>query len=157
VKNYLVIHIILKTKLVEQMSKGYFTDKKIKPDDSDILRILGTSKNNWDFLFKCLANELKIKGEYKFYGVNYGWAIRFNKSGRSIIALYPDEDSFTIQLILNGNQVDCALKESLQPEILNLIEQTEPIHEGKWIFIKVDEETDLKDIIKLVKIRQKIR
>jgi hypothetical protein len=33
--------------------------------------------------------------------------------------------------------------------MLRLIEE-KPIHEGKWIFTKVDRETDLKNIIKLV-------
>jgi len=138
------------------MSKGYFTDKGTKPSDNDVIEILGTSKDNWDLLFKHLAVESKLKGEYKFYGVNYGWAIRFNKSGRSIIALYPNKDIFTVQLILNGNQVGFALKEDLQPQTLRLIEETEPIREEKWIFTKIDKETDLKDIINLVNIRMKV-
>lgn len=139
------------------MSKGYFTDKATRPNDNSIIDILGESKENWDLLFKHLTVESKLKGEYKFYGVNYGWAIRFNKSGRSIIALYPDKDHFTVQLILNGNQVDFALKEDLQPQTLKSIEETEPIHEGKWIFTKINKETDLMDIIKLINIRMKVR
>lgn len=137
---------------MNKISKGYFTDKNTKPNDNDVIQILGISKNNWDLILEHLTVELKLKGEYKFYGVNYGWAVRFNKSGRSVIALYPGKDSFTVQLILNENQVYFALKKSSQPQTLKLIEETEPIHEGKWIFTKVDKETDLKDIIKLANI-----
>jgi hypothetical protein len=139
------------------MSKGYFTDKSSRPNENDVIQFLGTSKNNWDLLYKYLTVELKLKGEYKFYGVNYGWAVRFNKSGRSIIAMYPDRNSFTVQFIMNGNQVGFALKEDLQSHILKLIEETEAIHEGKWIFTKVDKETDLKDIITLADIRMKVK
>lgn len=139
------------------MSKGYFTDKSSRPNENDVIQFLGTSKNNWDLLYKYLTVELKLKGEYKFYGVNFGWAVRFNKSGRSIIAMYPDRNSFTVQFIMNGNQVGFALKEDLQSHILKLIEETEAIHEGKWIFTKVDKETDLKDIITLADIRMKVK
>jgi hypothetical protein len=69
------------------MSIGYFTDKSIRPSENDVKEILGISKDNWDLLFEYLAVELKLKREYKFHGVNYGWAIRFNESERSVIAL----------------------------------------------------------------------
>jgi hypothetical protein len=91
------------------MSKGYFTDKHISPTENEIHQVIGFSKNNWDLLNHYHANELKLKGEFKFYGVNYGWALGYNKSGNSLIALYPDMDSFMVQIILNKNQVEAAL------------------------------------------------
>jgi hypothetical protein len=48
------------------MSKGYFTDKATKPYDYTVIEILGTSKNNWDLLFKHLAVESKLKGKISF-------------------------------------------------------------------------------------------
>jgi hypothetical protein len=139
------------------MSKGFFTEKKSKPTNSDILNIIGKAKANWEFILKYLTVELNLKGDFKYYGINYGWALRFNKSGKSIIALYPDKDCFTVQIILNTNQVESALSEDLDMSISKMIRDKEAIHEGKWIYLKVDKTTTIGDILKLIQIRIKIK
>ncbi len=139
------------------MSKGFFIDKSLRPNDNNILKIIGSAKNNWDFILEYLRSDLKLKGEFKFYGINYGWAIRFNKSGKSIVALYPDKDCFTVQIILNKYQVDSALLADLDVGIIKNIRDKEAIHEGKWIYLKIDKRTDLKDILKIIDIRIKIK
>ena len=65
------------------MSKGFFTDKTVKPDFTDIINVIGSAGEDWGILHKYLTEDLKLKGEFKFYGVNYGWALRFTKSGKS--------------------------------------------------------------------------
>jgi hypothetical protein len=139
------------------MGKGYFTVKNKKPDGDDIDHKIGLAKNNWNMLLQYLTDELKLKGEFKFYGVNYGWALRFNKSGKSLIALYPDKDCFMVQIILNKNQVDSAITRVLNRQIVKLIREKVSIHEGKWIYIKIDDISDLKDIMTLIKIRMEIK
>ena len=139
------------------MSKGFFTDKTSKPTDSDIINIIGKARNNWDSLSHYVKTELNLKGDFKFYGINYGWALRFNKSGKSIIALYPDKNCFTVQVILNKNQVKSALSEDLDIEIVKIIRDTESIHEGKWIYLKIDNAAEIKDIIKLINIRISVK
>jgi hypothetical protein len=139
------------------VSKGFFITKTLRPTDSDILKIIGSAKNNWDFILAHLRSDLKLKGDFKFYGINYGWAIRFNKSGKSIVALYPDKDCFTVQIILNKYQVDSALLTDLDAGIIEAIRDKQAIHEGKWIYLKIDKDTDLQDILKIIDIRIKIK
>jgi len=139
------------------VSKGFYIDKASRPTDNDILEIIGSAKNNWNFILRHLTSALKLKGAFKFYGINYGWAIRFNKSGKSIVALYPDKDGFTVQIILNKCQVDSALLTDIDVKIIETIRNKEPIHEGKWIYLQIEKETDLKDILKLIDIRLKIK
>jgi len=139
------------------MSKGFFTDKNRKPTDAELIDIIGTTKNKWNLLFHYLTDDLHLKGELKFYGVNYGWALRFNKAGKSVIALYPNKDCITVQIILNGNQVSKALSSGLSPEIIQIINDTEMIHEGKWIYLNIDENTDIKDIIQLIDLRISVK
>jgi len=139
------------------MSKGFFTDKTSRPAERDIIAIIGKAWNKWDFLFHHLMTEFHLKGEFRFYGINYGWALRFNKSGRSVIALYPDKDCFTVQIILNKNQTESALAGDLDSNMIKTIRNTEPVHEGKWIYLKIDTDTEMKDILTLVDIRMKIK
>jgi hypothetical protein len=137
------------------MSKGYFTVKEKKPPEKEILQVLDSSRKNWEILNDHLGAELNLKSELKFYGVNYGWALRFIKSGKSIIALYPGKDCFTIQIILDKEQSQRAVSGNLNPAVIQKIKETEAIHEGKWIYLTIDKSTDLKDIFDLVDIRIK--
>ena len=139
------------------MSKGYFTDKTSKPTDEEILKILGAVKKKWLTLLQYLTIDLKIKGEWKFYGVNYGWALRFIKSGKSVIALYPGEKYFMAQIILNKNQIDAALSQGLSDSVKSLIENTPTAHEGKWIFLPVDKSNDLNEVFALLNAKLKVK
>jgi hypothetical protein len=139
------------------MSKGFFTDKISKPSNNDVVNIIGKAKNNWDIILRYITSDLNLKGNFKFYGINYGWALRFNKSGKSIVSLYPDKDCFTVQIILNKDQVDSALTEDLDTSIIKTIMDKEAIHEGKWIYLKVDKATEMNDIFELINIRIKIK
>lgn len=138
------------------MSKGFFTDKNTRPDPAAISDVIGKARQNWDTMLQHLEN-LKLRGEYKFYGINYGWALRFNKSGKSVIALYPGKDNFMVQIILNRNQVETALEQVKNPQFLKVIHDTESIKEGKWVYLSIDEATILDDIFTLVTVRMKTK
>ncbi len=143
--------------LGRNMGKGIFTDSKKKPDARSIEQAVGSAGINWSTLTEHLTSELKIKGELKFYGVNYGWAVRYSKSGKSVIALYPNMDGFTAQIILNNSQVRAALQRSLASRTKETIRNTPAIHEGKWIYLDVDKKTDIKEIEMLVSVRLKVK
>ena len=135
------------------MSKGIFTDKIHKPTNEEVTEVLGTVQSTWQVIVNYIEIQLKAKGEFKFYGKNYGWALRFNKSGKSLVALYPSKNEFTVQIILNTKQVEKALLEALDSRIKNIILDTPEIHEGKWIYINVTSGSDVIDIEKLLLIR----
>jgi hypothetical protein len=135
------------------MSKEIFTDKIHKPTNEEVIETLENIQLIWKDIVNFIEMQCKSKGEFKFYGKNYGWALRFNKSGKSLVALYPSQNEFTVQIILNAQQVDKALEQDLNDMIKNIILNTPEIHEGKWIYIKVTSESDITDIKKLLLIR----
>ena len=122
-----------------------------------MLKVVGKALNNWESLSQYLTEVLNLKGEFKFYGVNYGWALRYKKSGKSIVALYPDKDCFNFQIILNKKQVESALSQELGKGIVEVIRDKEYLHEGKWIYLNIDDTTKLMDIKKLINIRIDIK
>ncbi|MDP4189317.1 MAG: DUF3788 family protein [Bacteroidota bacterium] len=139
------------------MSKGFFVDKSNRPDSAAINNFIGKARQNWDLMLHHLGEGLKLKGEFKFYGINYGWALRFKKSGKSIIALYPGKDDFMVQIILNKNQVETALEQVKNSDFLKVIYDTKNIKEGKWIYLLIDETSDLDDVFTMITIRTKIK
>lgn len=135
------------------MSIGTFTEKENKPDVSEVLETLAFKKPFWDILVEYMMNSIKAKAEWKFYGRNYGWALRFKKDGKSLAALYPSQNKLTIQIILDCDQVKRALELIKSDEIKEIIAKTEEIHEGKWIYIQIEDEIILEEVKKLIDIR----
>lgn len=132
------------------MSWGVFTDKEIKPSDKNVYQSLGDVKPLWDNIISFVEEKYQVNGEFKFYGKNFGWALRYKKSGRVLIALYPGNEEYTVQIILNKHQIEEVLALDISMETREMIERTTMIREGKWLYLKVDEENKLDEIKTLI-------
>lgn len=139
------------------MSKGSFTDKNHEPSEDEICEALASVKPLWNDLREFIEDNYKISGELKFYGKNFGWALRYRKSGRVLVSMYPGINEFTVQIILNGKEVGKAMELDLEADTMKVIENTEPIREGKWIYINVTSETGLRDVEDLISVRSPIK
>lgn len=131
------------------MSWGVFTDKEIKPSDNDINQCLGQVKPLWDKITCFVEDNYNVHGEFKFYGKNLGWAYRYKKSGRVLIALYPGDGEYTVQIILNEEQTENALSKDISTETRKKIVESRKFREGKWVYVTVPT-TCLKDIKSLI-------
>jgi hypothetical protein len=132
------------------MSYGYYTRKDEQPTEQEIEKLINGSKDIWKLICNYLEAEKGAIKQYKFYGKNYGWALGFSKSGKSVISLYPAENDFWFQVILNERQESAVLKRTKNKLIQDVIGRTAPIHEGKWIFVRysdVGTEVEVKNII----------
>ncbi len=128
------------------MSWGVFTDKEIKPSDNEVYQSLGPAKPLWDSIKRFVEDNYGVQGEFIFYGKNFGWALRYRKSGRVLLALYPGAEEYTVQIILNKEQIEDVLKSDIKSETRELIGRTTMIREGKWLYLKVDEPKSLDEI-----------
>lgn len=135
------------------MSRGFFREKGRVPTEKDVCAVLGKSRECWDGLVMYLLGERKLKAGYKFYGKNYGWALGFTRRGRSVVSLYPDEDDFCMQIILNEEQEERASRSIDDGILRKVMRDTARIHEGKWIFMKASQFKDAREMKMLVEIR----
>ncbi len=139
------------------MSKGIFTDKNKKPTAKAIDKIVGLAGRNWKEINDFLVSTLELKGELKFYGVNYGWAIRYSKSGKSVIALYPDKDGFTAQIIMKRAQLEAAYEYGVSDSTKEAANRATGFKEGRWVFIHVDAKSGINDVVTLVNARLEVK
>lgn len=135
------------------MSKGIFTDKNEKPSARAIETAVGGAGGSWKELNELLVSTMKLKGELKFYGVNYGWAIRYAKSGKSIVALYPDKDGFIAQIIMKRAQLEAAYEQGVSDSTKEAANRATDFNEGRWVFIHVDGKSGIDDVVTLVNAR----
>jgi hypothetical protein len=138
------------------MSKGIFTDKQHQPRLDEVFAVLGSKGSLWEELTEHIWDNYRVNGELKFYGRNYGWAMRFRKGGKALLSLYPNKGGLVVQIILRETDVDAALKRKLGKKVREAIEAAHPYPEGRWVFINIGSSRDVKDVRELLKIKSPV-
>ena len=104
------------------MSVGVFTDKARAPTAEQISEAIGSRRAAWEEVLQVIRESYSHQEDWRFYGKNYGWALRFRKSGNALVSLYPAEGSLTVQLILSQAGVDKAHGLKLGKHVRQIIE-----------------------------------
>jgi hypothetical protein len=135
------------------MAIGMFTDRGHQPTIQEVLAAIGSKQPLWESLNSFIADSYKLKTDFAFYGKNYGWALRFRRAGKALLSLYPNQESFTAQIIIGQEQAEKASSLGLSKKAIKIIEDAHPYPEGRWLFIKVESEQDLNDVKKLLAVK----
>lgn len=135
------------------MSIGTFTDKQHLPTGRDITAVLGKAGRGWDEFVHFVEENFGVNGEWKYYGRNYGWALRFRKGGKALVSLYPGERSYIAQMILIQSVVDQTRTMKLGKAVRAAISKAHPYPEGRWVFLKIDSKSIAKDAKELLLLK----
>jgi len=136
------------------MSVGLFTDKHREPTDEEIIAALGSKLPLWQELIQFIREIYRPQEDFRFfYGKDYGWGLRFRIKGRLLTTLYPRRDGYTAQVILNPAAIEMAQQMNLGQNTQAAIGRAKPYPEGRWLFIPVESENDVKDIQQLLALR----
>lgn len=133
------------------MPIGAFTDKDRKPSSRQISQLLGPKKPLWDRLLRFMASNYQIPPDLSYGGKNYGWNLWYRKSGKTLVSLYPQNAHFVAQVVLGTAQAEEAMRLKLGKNVRQALESTPQLHDGKWLFLKVRNERDVKDVEALVR------
>ncbi len=138
------------------MSIGLFTDKNKEPSDKDIIKAIGPMAPVWNELISFIRGNFAVDEDLKFlYGKKYGWALRFRIKGKLLTSLYPTAGGFTVQIILDKDAVETALRSELSKNARHAINRANPYPEGRWLFIPVETDLDIKSIQFLLSLKRK--
>lgn len=132
------------------MGIGVFTDKQHQPAVDEILEVVGSKRLMWEDLIQYVSENYRVYGELRYYGKNYGWAMRFRKGGKALLSLYPKQNGFTAQVVLSEPDIQQALLLELGKNSLQAIEAAHPYPEGRWLFIEIQSNKDIDDLKRLL-------
>jgi hypothetical protein len=117
---------------------SFFVERKVRPGLAGYRKILGSAGQPWDDLATMLTEAFGLKAKIHFmYGEKYGWALRFERYGRLVAAMYPNRGRLYVQIILNRAQVNAAMAMSLPPHVSAALNVARDYPEGRWLFIPV--------------------
>ncbi len=135
------------------MSKGTFTERNKKPTQEEINQVLGESLPLWMELQDFIGKHFKTSCELKFYGKNYGWALGFKKSGKSLVSLYPSQSGFTAQIILKEKDIKEIPNALMTEKLKKAMNDAYPYSEGRWLFLSVETIADIALVEQLLMMK----
>ncbi len=130
-----------------------------EPLEEEIVQFIGEpAQEAWVKLKRFLQESYGIVPEMNF-SKKYGWHIRYRKSGKTLVTLFPEKGAFTALVVLGREESEKALsmQSELSPKMHKLIENTTQLHDGRWLWIRVLDDNDGGDIEKLLLIKRKPR
>lgn len=138
-----------------EMVIGIFTDKNHQPTNDEILVSIGSKKSLWERLIESLTSNYTVQRDLRFYGKNYGWAVRFRRGGKALLSMYPGKDSFSVQIVIGPTDAEKVADLDLGESVRKVLEKAHQFPEGRWLFIKVESEKDLNDIQQLLLVKSR--
>ncbi|UCH02473.1 MAG: DUF3788 domain-containing protein [Candidatus Bathyarchaeota archaeon] len=133
-------------------------DKAQKPTDEEMVSYIGEpARQAWLEIRQFLDDHYDIPPETIFYGAKYGWTIRYRKSGKTLCSLFPEHGGFTVLITLGRKESEKALsmRDELSAKTNKLLGDTNQLHDGRWLWIRVLTASDTHDVKKFLQIKRK--
>ena len=126
--------------------------------EEQILEFLGSKANLWLSLREYLANFYPdCAPVFGVEGKNKNYVIRYRKSGRTLVTLYPARSSLVVLVVLGKKEVAKteALLDKLSKKVQTLFQETDQLHDGRWLWIKPSSKADVESIKLLLRTKRR--
>ena len=138
------------------MTRGTFIDRSHPPSVEEIRSALGSKYPLWERLTQFIDTHYRIAGELSFWGpAQSGWNLRYRVKGRSLVALYPQQERIVAQVVLGKAQAEQALRLELGEKASKMLREAPQLHDGRWLWIPVLDGADAEDVEQLLQVKMR--
>lgn len=135
-----------------------FLNKDQKPDAAELQMHLGSTITYWEQLHHFVFEQYPGAEElWSYFSKNYGWGYRIKDKRRAIIYMSPYEGYFQVTMLFGPRALEHIYASDLDPWIRKTLEEGKKYPEGKVIHIPVRDNTWIKSIQKLIKVKLAFR
>ena len=135
-------------------------DGKEAPTEETVLTTLGTRVSK---LWKQIRAFLKVNYDHKpellFGGKKYGWCYKYRRKSKTLCVLFPETRAFTVLIVLGKKEI-AKFEESiagLNEDTKELFKSARKYYDGKWLYKRVLNKSDLRDVISIVRIKRSVK
>jgi hypothetical protein len=133
-------------------------NKEIIPDENIMIKFIGNEIGvMWQDLLTFIDTDYNLRKSIIFYGKNYGWAVQYKQSNKTVLTLFPERKAFTALIIFGKKELEI-IEENLgllSVNTVDLIHNTQQFHDGKWVFLRILDKVTLNDLYALLNIKKK--
>lgn len=128
-----------------------FIDKTVTPTTNELKKRLGSTFSLWQAIEDFTKESyVGANGEWKFSGEKFGWSYRINDKKRVLVYLLPRERFFKVGFVFGDKTLEKIYKSDISEAIKSELKEAKKNAEGKGIRIVVKNDSDYKDIEKLI-------
>ncbi len=96
----------------------------------------------------------------RLWGKGFGtWEIeyKYRRGGKTLCTFYAKKDVANLLIIYGKSEREKfeKIETSISEQLLDIYERTANLHDGKWLWIPLNENIQTKDIIQMLKIKRK--
>ena len=139
------------------MSYERLLNKSKKPSKEEIKKTIGDRIKLWLEIHQYIEENYDFTQELVFFTKKYGWAIRYRRQGRTMVYFFPEQGSYSVLLVLGKKEAENAdlIKDKLNKEVRTVFENTEQLHDGRWLWIGVLTKSDIDSLKLLLSAKRK--
>lgn len=133
-------------------------DEARAPSEEDIIDFIGEpAKGAWVEMTRFINEHYNIAPEMVFGRAKYGWEVRYRRGGKTLCALTPEKGAVRVLIVFGKQESEKALsmRSELSPKMYKLIEETEQLHDGRWLWIRLFATKDAEDVKKLLPLKRR--
>jgi hypothetical protein len=141
------------------MSGARWLDRSHPPQEVELLAGLGECASAWQELRAAIEARYGLTGDLVYGGIKYGWQYHYRAASRTLCDLYPEVGSFTVLVVLGGQerlQVIGGI-DQFGPGMHIMISSTPTYHDGQWLWIHIPAVATVQDVLLLLAIKRRIR
>jgi hypothetical protein len=133
-------------------------ESSVRPTEREIATTLGIRVTK---LWKELRTFLKVNFDYTpeltFYGRTYGWCYRYRRKGKTLCVLFPESKAFSVLVVFGKKEITefSDEKSSFNKDTQYVFKNAYTYHDGKWMYKRVLNKSDLNDVKSLIAIKRK--
>jgi len=128
-------------------------DRCRPPTQPELAAALGAAASRWADITAWVVTTYGVSGEWDFSGKESGWAVRFRRSGRSLLSLFPRPGSVRALVVVGPAIYEEARTLGLAPATADALRDAQTYPDGRWLYVTADSEAVVADIRKLVALK----
>lgn len=140
------------------MNQKYTANQNCEPTEKQMLRLLGKRAPFWSSLREYLGNCYpQCVPVFTIEGKDKSYTIRYRKSGKTLVTLYPAGNSLTVLVVLGKKEVAKVeqFENKLSKKIYDLFHNVKQYHDGRWLWIKPSTQKDIESIKMLLSTKRR--
>ncbi len=126
-----------------------------KPSDANFVALTGKKAKLWKEMRVYLASHYDHDPVLSVGKKEYDWTIRYRKSGKTLVTLMPEKDNFCILVVLGKQEITKAKDIKLNSFIKNIFDTSRQFHDGRWLWIRPRNSSDIESVKKLLMAKRK--
>lgn len=128
------------------------------PSSSAVKELIGSDKSSiWDNL---TASIEELYDTDRIWNKGFGdwiYEYKYRRGGKTLCAFYAKQDIANILIIFGKAEREKfeLQREKFSEQILSIYDESQTYHDGKWLWIPIDEKLSIEDILNMLKIKRR--